>query len=104
MSDFIMTPEQEKRAEYLEKKFNISREYINGVCEAIENDDFTGVDFDKAFTVDQARVTSYEPNVTISFTISEGQAKRIEALSKKNHVSRSQFIRNTLNKELALSE
>lgn len=87
---------------FLEKKFNITNEHILEVSRKVENDDYS--DFDIAHGYLTNRDNLRNEDVVITFTISEGQAKRIEALSKKNHVSRSEFIRNTLNKELALSE
>lgn len=90
------------RDRFLEKKFNITNEHILELSNKVENGDYS--DFDVSHGYFTNRDVLRDNDVTISFTISEGQAKRIEALSKKNHVSRSQFIRNTLNKELALSE
>lgn len=103
MNFFKMTPEQEKRADYIENELGISTKHVLEVSEAIENDDFTGVDFSKTFSGDELRASCREPNVTMSFTISKSQAKRIDNLCKKRHITRSQYFRNTINKDLALT-
>lgn len=103
MYDLELTPEEDKRARMLEEKYGITRQEIIETIEAIENDDFTGVDFENIMTGDEFRASLREPKVTLSFTIDKYQAQRIDDLCKSKHITRSQYLRNTVNRDLALS-
>lgn len=85
---------------WLEKKFKITPKHIEEVVEKINNDDFS--DFDVAHGYVINRTKPLEKNVTMSFSISESQANKIKSVSRENNISSSQFIRNTMNKELLM--
>lgn len=88
------------RDSLLEKKFKISPKHIEEVANKINNDDFS--DFDVAHGYIINRTKPLEKNVTMSFSISESQANKIKSVSRKNNISSSQFIRNTMYKELLM--
>lgn len=103
MYDLELTPEEDKRARILEEKYGITREEILRESYAIENDEFEDLGIIKVMSGDEFRASLREPKVTLSFTIDKYQAQRIDDLCKSRHITRSQYLRNTVNRDLALT-
>lgn len=88
-------------SEEILKHFTITEEEIESDCKDLENDNFENWDMDNWHYVDQ--VHSKQKMKTLSFSVPVTTVITLENIANKEHVSKSEFLRRAVNRELLLS-
>lgn len=83
------------------KKFNITEEEILKMSEEMDNENFENWDLENVYYVDP--IINHLPKKTLSFSVPINTAESIEIRSNKENITKSEFLRRAVNRELAIT-